>query len=99
MPKYYIYDEKGQELADIKRVFGFKPRFDLSILRRQMRVEGSFFAHSFTISDDRNVLASIQKKIISWGDTYEIDIVGEENVELFLFVVIVLDQVMHERRR
>ena len=98
MPKYYIYDKHNQEVATIKRLFALRPKFYLSVLRKDLMVEGSLFAHSFTISDDEKVLASITKKIISWGDTYEIDIAEEENVELFLFVVIVLDQVIHERR-
>jgi len=99
MPKYYIFDARDQEIALIKRIFGFKPRFDLNILNRDYFVDGSLFGHSFGIYDDnKNLVASISKKIISWGDTYEIDIQDEENVELFLFVVIIIDQVVHEKR-
>ena len=64
-----------------------------------MRLDGSLFAHSFTIYENDEVVATIRKKIISWGDTYEIEIFVEENVELLLFTVIVLDQVIHERKR
>jgi uncharacterized protein YxjI len=45
------------------------------------------------------MVASISKKIISWGDTYEIEIKNEEDKELFMFVVIIIDQVVHERKR
>lgn len=100
MPKYFVFNEKDQEIALIKRIFGFKPRFDLNILNKDYFVDGSLFGHSFGIYDERkNMVASISKKIISWGDTYEIDIQDEANVELFLFVVIIIDQVVHERKR
>lgn len=100
MPKYFIYNSKEQEIALIKRIFGFKPRFDLNILNKDYFVDGSLFGHSFAIYDEKkNMVASISKKIISWGDTYEINIQDENNAELFLFVVIIIDQVVHERKR
>ncbi len=98
LPIYYIYDEFNQEVATIKRVFSLKPKFELSILHKEMTVEGSFFAHSFGIYHNNTEVASISKKIISWGDTYEISIHEEQNKEVFLFVVIILDQIIHERR-
>lgn len=99
LPKYFIYNLKGEEIATIKRIFGFRPRFTLSALRTDLEVEGSLFAHSFGIFDHGNEVATISKKIISWGDTYEINIIDEENTELFLFIVIVLDQIIHERKQ
>ena len=38
------------------------------------RVEGSLFAHSFGVMRNGQEAASIQKKVISWGDTYEINV-------------------------
>lgn len=98
LPKYYFYDQKNEEVATMKRIFGFTPKFYLSLLRKELTVDGNFFAHSFSISDHGQVIASIKKKVISWGDTYEIEIFENENVELYLFVVIVLDQVIHENK-
>ncbi len=99
MPKYRIFNPKDEQVAMINRKFAFRPKFELEILGKYFNVEGSFFAHSFTITDHGEPVASIKKKIISWGDTYEIEILSQDNVELFLFVVIVIDQVVHERRR
>jgi len=98
LPKYFIYNLRNEEVATIKRLFSIRPKFDLSIMRRELTVDGSLFAHSFNIFDNGQVVASIQKKIISWGDTYEIEIFEKDDIELFLFVVIVLDQVIHERK-
>jgi len=98
MPKYFIYNKQDQEVATIKRLFALRPRFELSLLRKELSVEGSFFAHSFGIFDGERAVASIKKRIISWGDTYEIEILEEENIELYLFVVIILDQIIHEKK-
>jgi len=99
LPKYYIYNLKNEVIATIERVLSIRPKFNLTIMDKEYFIDGSIFGHSFTISNYGNVKATISKKIISWGDTYEIEIYDKENIELFLFVVIVLDQVIHERRR
>jgi len=99
LPKYFIFDRGEQEVATIVRKFSLRPKFDLSILSKEQTVDGSLFAHSFNILDNDGVVASISKKIISWGDTYEIEIFEEENIELYLFVVIILDQVIHEGKK
>jgi len=98
MPKYFIFDKQNQEVATIKRLLALRPRFDLLVMNRELAVEGSFFAHSFGIYEKGLEVASIKKKIISWGDTYEIEIHDEANIELFLFVVIILDQIIHEKK-
>ncbi len=99
LAKYYIFNHKDEEVAVIQQKFKlFRPKFSIYVLGREMEVEGSLFAHSFTIMDQQKVVASIEKRIISWGDTYEIEIYDEENIELLLFTVIVLDQVIHEKR-
>lgn len=99
LAKYFIYNQKDEEVATIQRKFSLRPKFDLSILGKEMELEGSLFAHSFNIISNGQNLASIHKKIISWGDTYEIEIYDNENIELYLFVIIILDQVIHEKKR
>lgn len=99
LPTYYVYDSRNQDIAMVKRVFGIKPKFNLRILHDDYYVDGSLFGHNFGIYDNhQNLVASISKKIISWGDTYEIDIVDENNIELLLFLVIIIDQVVHEKK-
>lgn len=99
LPKYYIYDQQNQEVAVIKKKFSLFPKFSLTVLGKELRVDGKFYAHNFSILDNTLSLASISKRIISWGDTYEIDIAADENVEIFLFVVIIIDQTIHEKKK
>lgn len=95
---YYIDDDKGNLIAEIKRVFGLVPKFSVSIRGKELEVKGNLLAHSFQIIQGGESVASIKKQYISWGDTYEITIEKEEDIQLFLFIVIVIDQVVHENK-
>jgi uncharacterized protein YxjI len=99
LPKYTIFDPHDNEVAYIQRRFAFKPRFDVQVGTKDLRVEGSFWGHSFGIFDGDREVASISKKIISWGDTYEIEVHDDRDTELFLFIVIIIDQVIHEQKK
>jgi uncharacterized protein YxjI len=79
MANYSLYDDQGTEVALIKRKLSLRPNFDLSIMGKDLSVEGSFYGHAFDIVDQGNVIASINKKYLSWGDTYEIDILEKEH--------------------
>jgi uncharacterized protein YxjI len=98
LPKYFIESPTGDSLAVVQRRFGLRPKFDVTLGTEQLQVSGSLFAHSFQVMDERGIVASIQKKIISWGDTYEIEIQDDRRIELLLFVVIIIDQVIHEQK-
>lgn len=98
MPKYFITDPHDEELAVVQRKFALRPKFHVMMGHKELMVDGSLFAHSFSVSDETGVIASIEKKIISWGDTYEIRITNEQNSELLLFIVIIIDQVIHEQK-
>ena len=99
LPLYHIYSNHDEELATIKRKFAFKPKFEVTVGNKEFEVVGSFFAHSFTIKSGMQEVASISKKVFSFGDSYEIDIFDEVQKELFLFIVIIIDQVIHEQRK
>jgi len=98
LPKYFVYTPHNDELAVIQRKFAFKPKFEIRVGAENLHVEGSLFGHSFHIMNDDDIVASIQKKVISWGDTYEIEVFTEQNLELYLFIVIIIDQVIHEQK-
>lgn len=98
LPKYFITNPHDEELAVVQRKFGLRPKFHIMMGHQELTVDGSLFAHSFSVLDDTGVIASIEKKLISWGDTYEINITNEQNRELLLFIVIIIDQVLHEQK-
>lgn len=98
LPKYTIFDPHNQEVAIVQRKFAFKPKFEVTVGHKQLTVDGSFWGHSFGVHDGELEVASISKKVISWGDTYEIEIHDDRDKELYLFIVIIIDQVLHEQK-
>jgi len=98
LPVYNIYSNHDEELAEIKRKLAFKPKFEVIVGLDEYQVEGTLFAHSFQIYKDEVEVASITKKVLSFGDTYEIDILDETKKELLLFIVIIIDQIVHENK-
>jgi len=96
---YEIFTPHGDLLAEIKRKFSLRPKFEVNVQGEQLMVEGSLFAHSFGVMRNGQEAASIQKKVISWGDTYEINVNDDLNSELYLFMVIIIDQVIHEQKK
>lgn len=98
MSKYIICDNQRQKVASVQRHLSFTPHYSILYKDRHLNVKGSFFAHQFSITDGDLELASIQKKYLAWGDTYEIDIRDHQDIELLLFIVIIIDQTIHENK-
>jgi uncharacterized protein YxjI len=93
---YFILSPHNEQIAVVKRKFGLKPNFSVSMGNEELTVNGSIFGHQFVIKNEGEEVVKISKKIISWGDAYEVDIVDEHHKELLLFVVIIIDQIMEE---
>jgi len=101
--KYKLYDitnEKGESMALIKRTRGlFKPKFIIEINDESLKIKGSLYQHSFSINDEENTLASMGKQVFSFGDAYEIEVLAEKNPLLHLFIMVTIDQFLHERKK
>ncbi len=97
-PRYDIFTQHNEHLAAVQKKFAIRPKFAVYVGNEELQVEGSFFGHSFGVLRNGQEVASIQKKIISWGDTYEINVLDELNTELYLFIVIIIDQIIHEQK-
>lgn len=78
----------------------------LSLLRKKINVnantdavddlflKGDFFDLNFSLYDQSGKkLATINKKLIAWGDTYELRVFDERYTSLFLALVIVVDNI------
>jgi uncharacterized protein YxjI len=92
MPKFTVF-RNGTELAKIAKKFTvLKHKYVIEGLGWE--VEGDFLGHDYTISDAGRPIASVHKKWMSWGDTYELfidDSVDEVNA---LAVVLAIDAVL-----
>ncbi|MER2063591.1 MAG: LURP-one-related family protein [Alkalibacterium sp.] len=96
LPEYTLY-EKGEEVATVKKDFAFFKN-NYTILGPDWHIEGSVMAHDYVIKQGNTVIADINKKWLSWGDTYEINIYDEASVNILLGIVIVIDAVISQAR-
>lgn len=92
LPKFAV-EINGEEVAVIKKKFSlFKPKYSIDGIGWE--IQGDFFGHDYTITENGTPVVSIHKKWMAWGDTFELDIVDESREVLALAVVLAIDAVM-----
>ncbi|EXJ23803.1 hypothetical protein ADIAL_0595 [Alkalibacterium sp. AK22] len=87
----------GQTVATVKKELTFFSN-NYAILGKDWQIEGSITAHDYVIKHQGRVIADINKKWLSWGDSYEINIYDEEDLTVLLGIVIVIDCVVSASR-
>ncbi|GFN35251.1 LURP-one-related/scramblase family protein [Tepidimicrobium xylanilyticum] len=96
LPEYFIYKE-GSLVAKVKQQLTFfKPKFHIESSYGSFTIDGDIFHYSFNILKNGSPIAWINKKWISFSDTYSVEILDDEDQPLILALVIVLDQVFHD---
>lgn len=92
LPRFSVYIG-GQYTADIVKEFTFfKPRYRIEGL--DWEISGDLFSHDYTINSGGDYIAYIHKRWMSWGDSYEIDIVNDNDVIMALAVITAIDCVL-----
>ncbi|MCR1897546.1 LURP-one-related family protein [Irregularibacter muris] len=99
LPEYSIYSS-GQHLATVKKELTFlKPRFNIKSIMGNFQISGDFFGHDFQILKNNHPVASVNKKWLSFSDTYMVEINDNEDQAFMLALVIVIDQVLHDNNQ
>lgn len=80
----------GQIIGEMKRERSlFKPRYRMLV--PSWTIQGDLWNYNYEIRDGKQLVAVINKKILSFMDAYEIEVFQEEYVELVLGIVIAID--------
>ena len=89
LPRFYVFCDNMQ-VAEIKKEFSFVfPKYSVSGLG--WKIEGKFMAHDYEIKKGSSTIVSISKEWMTWGDSYELDIVNPEDEIVALAVVLTID--------
>ncbi|MBU9674248.1 LURP-one-related family protein [Planococcus sp. CP5-4] len=89
LPTFFV-EVDGQEAVTIKKEFTFlKPRY--AIEAEGIDVEGDWWEMSFDILRHGQVIGSVSKQWLSWGDTYQVDILDETMEHLVISLVVAID--------
>ena len=92
MPRYYVFC-KEQLVAEIKKEFTFLfPQYTIDGLN--WKIDGSFMAHDYQITQNGRPIVSISKEWMTWGDSYMLDIADAKDEIVALAVVLTIDCVM-----
>lgn len=89
MPRYEVYVD-GTLIATLVQEFSFlRPRFRIE--GPGWHVEGSFWEHQYEVTDGDKPVVSIRKVLMSWGDSYELDVQDGVDERAALAVVLAID--------
>lgn len=93
-------EDSDRQLATIKKKFSFlHAKFKIESVYGDYQLEGvDIFAHQFSLVKNGQAVANVSKKIFSFTDSYGVEIVGGEDHAFILALIIVLDQVIYDKR-
>lgn len=89
LPKFEIYINGGYAGEIIKKFTLFKPSFEVNF--NGWSVDGDFFEWDYTIYSPSGRVATVEKRLFNFTDTYEIDIENEADALAALMVVLAID--------
>ena len=89
LPKFFVYIN-DQQVATISKKFTFlRAKYEIDC--KGWDIDGDFWDHNYSITDGGNTVASVRKKWLSWGDSYEIDITDPDDALLVAAIVLCID--------
>ena len=89
MPRFHVFCG-DRHVAEIRREFSlFFPRYSIDGLGWE--IDGSFMAHDYDITRGGCTIVRIRKEWMTWGDTYELDILDPADELVALAVVLTID--------
>ncbi|KAM9971474.1 hypothetical protein ACTFIW_011452 [Dictyostelium discoideum] len=94
--KYYIYDGHDNLLATVKEKSLLKPKLEIVLNENETYIcKGDFLSYNFQILGDGFPIGSVTKRVLSWGDTYMLDISKNFEPSFFVAIVITIDDCVH----
>eukprot|EP01132_Coremiostelium_polycephalum_P002471 gene2471-3057_t len=94
---YKVFEGRDTEVAFIKQKSLFKPKLEITSEKYgDYTLKGKLGAHNFQILNDGLPIGSVTKKWLSWGDTYELDILDSFDYTFFTALVIAIDDCLHK---
>ncbi|KGK87772.1 LURP-one-related family protein [Clostridium sp. HMP27] len=97
LPEYHIFQSNIQVAKVKKELTFFKPKFSIESKFGEYEVNGDIFSYSFQVIKNKRIVATVNKKWFTFADTYGVNIIDEENHPFLLTLVIVIDQVVHDK--
>lgn len=92
LPRYHVY-MNGQHVAEIVKEFSFLfPKYSISGLG--WSIDGDIWDHDYEITQSGRPIVTINKEWMTWGDSYELNILDPKDELIALAVVLTIDCVI-----
>lgn len=93
-PRYEVYAE-GVLIGEVVREFSFfRPRY--TVEGADWEVEGEFWSHDYTVYRGGEVIVTIAKEWLTWGDCYALNIRDPKDEIQALALVLAIDCAMEQ---
>ena len=95
LAKYEIFC--GERLyAEIQQQMSWlKPRLAVKSVYGDFEIQGDFWNMHYTLFCNGSAIGAVDKKWLSWGDSYELDISDQMDPGFFCALVIAIDNCVH----
>lgn len=95
LPKFEV-DILGQPPVIIQKDFTFfKDKY--SILSEGIEVRGDWWDLSFEVYKDHQLIGSVESRLFTWADTYEIQVQNEQFEHLMVALTVAIDCVKNDK--
>jgi len=91
LPKYDVVFNDGRSITLKSRFTFFKKAIDVYMDGHNLLLEGNFLDYNFRLMDGGQIVGSIEKAFLTWGDTYEISVHDESKEEVLIAIMIAVD--------
>ena len=91
VPKYFITEEGHEEMELKGHITLLRPHYTLETSGGDWEVRGNFLGHEYEMKRGGHLVASVNKKWFSWGDTYLLDVKEDRDVLAALGVMLAID--------
>lgn len=93
--EYDFYNEKNIIASFKQHIISIKPKISIITDNDSYLVKGDLMARSFTFSKNNMDIAKVEKVLLSFKDSYKINIIEDEEEIICLSILIAIDNSMH----
>ena len=87
----------GQNMGTIKHKMSIlKPKYEFT--GPGWEIKGSTLQRDYTITKGNQLIGSAHKKLMSWGDSYEIEIEEHENETAVVAVILAINAILNDEK-
>lgn len=99
LSSYEIYCGNKHYASVQKELSLFKAKFLITSEYGEYVIDGAIFDYDFSIFKNGELMGTVNKKLLSWGDSYELQVKDTENAAFFCALVIAIDNCLHNENK